>query len=74
MTRLDQLSATVIPFGRLKGKTFNMAKEPGDLAYLDWMLSIAKQGRFRDALSEYLHHPAIQPYVEREVERQRRSR
>lgn len=59
---LDQLSATVLPFGKFKGKTFDQT----DLHYLDWLIG---QDFLRDPLkarlAAYLSHPTIKREVER---------
>lgn len=66
MSRLDELSKTVMQFGKYKGKTFDEVP----LSYLDWMSGECdlRDPEFRRALTEYLNHPTIAGELERELE------
>lgn len=60
----EDLSKTVMPFGKHKGKTFDEIP----LSYLDWVLSLDNlHPRLEARLEAYLAIPPIQRALEKEL-------
>jgi uncharacterized protein (DUF3820 family) len=59
---LEQLSKTVMPFGKHKGKTFDEVP----LTYLDWLVGQNLREPLKSKLEEYLAHPLIARELESE--------
>jgi hypothetical protein len=66
----EQAAATVMPFGRNRGRTLDEIAETDDgLRYLDWVMGWDKlHGTIKVALQVYLLDQAIADEVERAVQ------